>query len=397
MTIDFAINPMTEEFRIHSAEYYSRLLKEQPVARTELDQWLFCRYADVKRILTDHENFQRPSDWSIERKPEGPLREFGKNNMVGMNPPKHTRFRQSAARGFSSRTVLDMEPAIQHLVDKLLDDMVEKESGDFIQDFAFPLPVWVICEMMGISHEDHDLFGQCTADMLASLEMSATPEIFDRGTAAAKILFDYCKDVAAKREKNLGDDLISILINKEKEDKMARDEVIWTAVTMLIAGHETTTHMLGNGMLALINHPEQYRLLSNKPDLAASATEEILRFDPTLYVLFRESRADVEIGGQEIPAGSFLIASLYAANRDPEMFKQPDRFDIRRENARQHLTFAAGRNLCLGHNLARLEGKVAFSRLFRKIGNFQLAGDAVPRNGLMFKGYYSLPMSWQAV
>jgi cytochrome P450 len=155
--------------------------------------------------------------------------------------------------------------------------------------------------------------------------------------------------------------------------------------------------MLGNGMLALINHPEQYRLLSNNPDLAASATEEILRFDPTLYVLFRESRADVEIGGQEIPAGSFLIASLYAANRDPEMFKQPDRFDIRRENARQHLTFAAGRNLCLGHNLARLEGKVAFSRLFRKIGNFQLAGDAVPRNGLMFKGYYSLPMSWQAV
>jgi cytochrome P450 len=396
MTIDFAINPMTEEFRTHSAEYFSRLLKEQPVARTELDQWLFCRHADVKRILTDHENFQRPSDWSIERKPEGPLREFGKNNMVGMNPPKHTRFRQSAARGFSARTVHDMEPAIERLVDKLLDDMVEKEGGDFIRDFAFPLPVWVICEMMGISHEDHDLFGQCTADMLASLEMSATPEIFDRGTAAAKILFDYCKDVAAKREKNLGDDLISILINKEKEDKMARDEVIWTAVTMLIAGHETTTHMLGNGMLALINHPEQYRLLVNNPDLAASATEEILRFDPTLYVLFRESRADVEFGGKEIPAGSFLITSLYAANRDPEIFEQADRFDIQRKNARQHLTFAAGRNLCLGHNLARLEGKVAFSRLFKKIADLQMAGNPVPRNGLMFKGYYSLPMSWQA-
>jgi len=235
MTIDFAVNPMTEEFRTHSGEYYSRLLKERPVARTELDQWLFCRYADVKRILTDHDNFQRPSDWSIERKPEGPLREFGKNNMVGMNPPKHTRFRQSAARGFSSRTVHAMEPAIQRLVDKLLDDMVEKESGDFIQDFAFPLPVWVICEMMGISHEDHGLFGQ------------------------------------------------------------------------------------------------------------------------------------------------------------------PERFDIRRENARQHLSFAAGRNLCLGHNLARLEGKIAFPRLFKKLGNFQLAGDPVPRNGLMFKGYYSLPMSWQAV
>ena len=281
-------------------------------------------------------------------------------------------------------------------VDRLLDDMVEKEGGDFIRDFAFPLPVWVICEMMGISHEDHDLFGRCTADMLASLEMAATPEIFEKGTAAAKTLFDYCKDVARQREKNLGSDLISQLINKEKEDKMARDEVIWTAVTLLIAGHETTTHMIGNGMLALVNHPDQSDLLAGNPDLAANATEEILRYDPTLYVLFRQASSDVEFDGQEIPAGSFLITSLYAANRDPELFPDPDRFDIRRENARQNLTFAAGRHLCLGHNLARLEGKIAFSRLFRKIRDFSLAGDPVPRNGLMFKGYFSLPMSWRA-
>jgi len=396
MAIDFAINPMTEEFRTHSAEYFSRLLIEQPVSRTEQDQWLFCKHADVKCILTDHESFQRPSEWSVNRKPEGPLREFGINNMVGMNPPKHTRFRQSAARGFSARVVHNMEPAITRLVDKLLDDMVEKEGGDFIKDFAFPLPVWVICEMMGIPHEDHDLFGRCTADMLATLEISATADEFERGAAAATILFDYCKDIAAKREKNMGDDLISILINKEKEDKMAREEVIWTAVTMLMAGHETTTHMLGNGMLALVRNPPQYQLLANNPELAANATEEILRIDPTIYVLFRESRVDVEIGGQEIPGGSFLITSLYAANRDPDVFEQPDVFDIQRENARQHLSFGAGRNLCLGHNLARLEGKIAFSRLFKKVGNFQLTGEPVPRNGLMFKGNFSLPMSWQA-
>jgi cytochrome P450 len=396
MAIDFAVNPMTEEFRTHSAEFYSRLLHEQPVVKTELDQWLFCKHADVHRILTDHECFQRPSDWSINRKPEGPLREFGINNIVGMNPPKHTRFRQSAARGFSARVIRAMAPAIERMVDRLLDDMTAKESGDFITEFAFPLPVYVICEMLGISHEDHDMFGRCTADMLASLEMSATPEIFDRGTAAARILFDYCKQVAAKREKNLGEDLISLLIQKENEDKMARDEVIWTAVTMLIAGHETTTHMLGNGMLALLRNPEQYELLATNPELSVNATEEILRYDPTLYVLFRESKVDVEFGDQEIPAGSFLIASLYAANRDPEVFEDPERFDIRRVNADSHLTFAAGRNLCLGHNLARLEGKIAFSRLFQKVGNFQLSGEPVPRNGLMFKGYHSLPMTWQA-
>ncbi len=397
MTIDFSINPMTEEFRTNAADYFERLLKEQPVVKTELDQWLICKHADVLRILTDHENFQRPSNWSVNRKPPGPLREFGINNMVGMNPPMHTRFRQAAAPGFSAKVVKAMEPAIERMVDKLLDNMVQRPGGDFIRDFAFPLPVYVICEMLGIPHDDHDLFGRCTADVLASLEMSATPEVFERGTSAAKILFDYCQDVAVQKEKNPGDDLLSILINKEKEDKLARDESIWIAVTMLIAGHETTTHMLGNGMLALVRNPQQYELLKRNPELSANATEEILRYDPTLYVLFRESLADVEIGGQQIPAGSFLITSLYAANHDPEVFEWPEVFDIQRQNARLHLSFAAGRNLCLGHSLARLEGKIAFSRLFKKLDHFQLAGEPVPRNGLMFKGNFSLPMNWQAV
>ena len=144
MAIDFAINPMTEEFRTNSAAYFSRLLKERPVARTELDQWLFCRYEDVKRILTDHEHFQRPSDWTVNRKPAGPLREFGKNNMVAMNPPRHTRFRQSSAPGLTPKVVKSMEPAIERMVDKLLDGMAEKQGGDFISDFAFWLPVLLL-------------------------------------------------------------------------------------------------------------------------------------------------------------------------------------------------------------------------------------------------------------
>jgi cytochrome P450 len=397
MSIDFAINPMSEDFCANSAGYFSRLLNERPISRTELDQWLFCLHSDVHRILTDHENFQRPSDWSVDRKPEGPLREFGKNNMVGMNPPTHTRFRQSAARGMTRKVVQAMTPKIETLVDHLLERMAQKSGGDFITDFAFPLPVYVICEMLGISHDDHDLFGACTADMLASLEMAATPEVFDRGTRAARILFDYCKDVAAEREKQLGDDLLSMLIQKEHEDKMSREEVVWVAVTMLIAGHETTTHMLGNGMLALIRHPEQMALLAGNPELSGGATEEILRFDPTLYVLFRENIRDVDIGGYHIPAKSFLITSLFAANRDPAVFDDPENFDITRPNAAKHLTFGAGRHLCLGHFLARLEGKIAFAKIFEKLGDFALTADPVPRNGLMFKGNFSLPMSWRTL
>lgn len=397
MTIDFAINPMTEEFRTNCAKFYTRLQAEKPVARTEQGQWLICGYDDVRRILTDHRRFERPDDLSIERKPEGPLRDFGRNNMVSMNAPRHTRFRQSAARAFTPKSIRAMEPAIEKLVDKLLAGMAERDSGDFITEFAFPLPIYVICEMMGISHEDHDMFGECTAAMLASLELAATPEIYEKGTVAARILFEYCKEVAKKREKDPGRDLISLLLEKEREDKMERDELIWVAVTMLIAGHETTTHMLGNGLLALIRHPEQYRLLAEMPELAANATEEILRYDPTLYVLFRRNIDDVELGGERIPAQSFLITSLYAANRDPGVFDNPASFDIRRPNADKNLTFAAGRHLCLGHALARMEGRIAFSRMFQKVGNFELTADPVPRNGLMFRGNLSLPMSWSAV
>jgi cytochrome P450 len=397
MAIEFPINPMTEEFRTHCASHYSTLLRERPVAKTELDQWLLCKHADVLRVLSDHANFQRPSDWSNNRKPEGPLRQFGENNMIGMNPPQHTRFRQCAARAFTRKTVEAMAPKIEQLVDTLLDNMAEKKGGDFITEFAFPLPIYVVCELLGISQQDHDLFARCTAEMLGSLEMAATPEAFDKGTEAARILFSYCKDVATYREKHMGDDLLSLLIHKEREDRMTREEVIWVAVTMLIAGHETTTHMLGNGLLALIRHPSQYELLVNNPDLATNTAEETLRFDPTLYVLFRETVNDVDIGGHHIPAGSFLIPSLYAANRDPEVFENPDTFDIRRPNADKHLAFAAGRNLCLGHALARMEGRIAFSKLFKRVGNFQLAGEPVPRNGLMFRGNTSLPMTWEAL
>ena len=391
-----AINPASEEFRTNCVRHYLRLLREQPVCRTETDQWLVCGYADVKRILTDYEHFQRPVDWSSQRKPPGPLRCFGENNMVAMNPPRHTRFRQSAARGFARRKVQEMAPKIETLVDKLLDAMAEKEAGDFIEDFAFPLPVYVICEMMGISHEEHDLFGECTADMLASLEMSATPEVFDRGARAAEILFNYCKDAAATREGSVGEDLISSLIAKESEDKMSRDEVIWTAVTMLIAGHETTTHMLGNGMLTMIENPDQCQALRADNRLAANATEEILRVDPTLYVLFRETIDDVELSGQRIPAGSFLLASVFAANHDPQVFDRPEQFDIRRSNADEHLSFASGRHLCLGHAVARLEGQIAFSAIFNRLTAIQTSAEPVPRNGLMFRGNFSIPLSWQA-
>ncbi len=394
--INFTIDPMTQEFRTHCADYYAKLLVEQPVVQTVSGHWLICKHADVHRILTDHHDFQRPASWSIDRKPEGPLKECAKNNIVGMNAPTHTRFRQATTPGFTAKVVRAMSHKISQITDDLLDEMARHENGDFIKDFAFPLPVYVICEMMGISHEDHDLFGECTAAMLASLELAASKETMQAASSAAETLYNYCRDAATQRENQEGTDLISLLMQSELEGKMTREEIIWNSINVLMAGHETTTHMLGNGMLALINTPDQLDLLANDPTLASNAVEEILRVDPTVYVLLRTNLTDEIIGDENIPADSILITSLYAANHDPDIFENPDTFNIQRTNAREHLTFGAGRHLCLGQLLARLEGKLAFEKIFQKLTNFTLTSNPVPRNGLMFRGYHSIPMQWEA-
>ncbi|MCB1686601.1 MAG: cytochrome P450, partial [Pseudomonadales bacterium] len=192
----------------------------------------------------------------------------------------------------------------------------------------------------------------------------------------------------------LGDDLLSLLLRHQQEDHLSSDEVVWAAITLLLAGHETTTHLLGNGLLALMHAPGDFDRLFRQPQLIGNAVEEFLRFDPSLYVLFRQTTEPVELDGVAIPAGAILILSLAAANRDPRLFEEPDRLDVSRKNADQHLTFAAGRHLCAGQAVARLEGRIAFERLVRRLHDFELDGDPVPRNGLMFKGYHALPVRY---
>jgi len=395
MNANTALDPTSEEFRTHSAQRFRQLLREQPVARTTQGQWIICRHTDVERILVDRDHFERPQDWTVGRKPAGPLRDFGHNNMIGMNPPRHTRFRHAAAPAFAPGRIRAMRDGIERLVDDLIDRMTGNARGDFIRDFAAPLPIYVICELLGVPREDHDLFARSTAAVLASLEMTATQDTFDRGTAAAKVLFDYCHDIAAQRARQPREDLISLLLSRQESNELTRDEIVWIAVTMLIAGHETTTHMLGNGLLALLQHPDELGRLRADPGLTPGAIEESLRYDPTLYVLFRQTKTAVRIGDEDIPAGSFLMPSLYAANHDPAVFSDPDRFDITRANASRHLTFAGGQHLCLGLALARLEGTVALPRLLARLRTLELDGDPLPRNGLMFRGYLALPMRWQ--
>ncbi|WEK43890.1 MAG: cytochrome P450 [Candidatus Sphingomonas colombiensis] len=393
MNAPLKIDPLSPEFRRNSIAIYQQLLQTQPITALDGGRYLLCGYHDVKRALTDLEAFRRPIEASIARREPGSMSEaFARNNMIGLNPPDNTRYRRAMARAFAPRRVEQLMPAMQKSCDRLIDQMLEKGECDFIHDFALPLPVAIICQMLNIPLEDEHLFAGWSAAMLVGLELSADPNGLAAADKATADLYKYLEEIVAGRRKSPGDDLISTLIEAADAEKIRPEEVIWGSITLLVAGHETTTHLLGNGMLALIRNPDQLQLLRDTPTLAENAVEEFLRYDPSVYVLFRETSENVAFGTTNIPKGAFLILSLAAANRDPSVFADPDRLDITRDNAKQHLAFGAGFHLCLGQAVARLEGRIAFETLVRRVGTIELSGEPTPRDGLMFTGYHKMPV-----
>ena len=393
MAAEIHIDPASFEFRHHAIEIYQQLLREQPVCRLDNGRYLLCRHADVLRALTDLKSYRRPYEWSVATKSEGPFREFTRNNMIAMNPPDNTRFRRAMARTFAPRRIEQMIPGMRLTCDALIDEMAKSDTCDFIEAFALPLPVAIICQMLGIPASDQHLFAHSSATMLAGMELAATPEERLAADEATMTLYRYLEDVVASRTSK-GDDLLSTLIEAAEGASISPAEVVWGAITLLIAGHETTTHLLGNGMLALIRNPEQLALLRARPDLTDNAVEEFLRFDPSVYVLFRETAVDVVVGDISIPKGTFLVLSLAAANRDPAVFADPDRLDIERPNAKAHLAFGAGFHVCLGQAVARVEARVAFETLLRRVKDIGLENEPTAREGLMFKGNYTLPIRY---
>jgi hypothetical protein len=355
---------------------------------------LLCRHEDVAWALTSAE-VQRPTGWSVSRKPPGPFREFGRHNIVGMNAPDHTRLRQAIMPAFTRRRVDALTGFIERTCDALLARMAERRALDFIEEFAMPLPVRVICHLLGIPSSEEKILREGSHAMLAGLEITATPEVLERATRGASTLFEYLQSLAAERDRALGDDLLSLLLTNERAGRLTRDEVVWAAISLLMAGHETTTHLIGNGLLALVRSREQEARLRRDPALIANAVEEFLRYDPPIYVLYRETAADVRVLDTEIAAGTFLVLSIVGANRDPRVFEDPDALDVGRTNAGEHLSFAAGRHLCSGHLLARLEGEIAFAKLLRRLPRFELTAEPTPRQGVMFKGYHAMPIAYE--
>jgi cytochrome P450 len=372
---------------------YRRLREISPVVRAEDGALVVTRHADCVAVTRHPRLGHLPShmmefvraDWA-----DHPALRQLFTSVLAANPPDHTRLRRLVSSSFTARRVQALRPRIAQMVDDLLEPM----SGevDFVQALGFPLPVNVIGELLGIPEPDRAQFQTLVRDWTQVLEV-ITSEVLAVADPAAATIREYLADLTAERRRRPGDDLISALVAAEEDgERLTEDELLTMAALLFAAGFETTTNLLGNSVVALLHNPDQLESLRDRPDLAADAVEELLRFDTPVQLVSRLAWDDVEIAGVSMAGGERIVAYLGAGNRDPERFADPDRLDLARpDNA--PLSFGGGIHFCLGAPLARLEAQIAIPALLARFPRLALAGEPGRRDSLAIRGYTSLPIS----
>ena len=377
MSDDLLFNPLLPEFHADPYPFYRRLREKEPVHQSPMGFWVLTRYEDCVAVLRDQrfgrEEFQQMLSsvyGGDSEKPQLP------RSMLFRDPPDHTRLRALVSKAFTPRMVETMRDHIQEIVDRLLDRVQGAGRMDLMEDLAYPLPVTVICEMLGVPVDDHGSIRGWSADIARSLDAIGLPsdaDIVERGRVARRALADYFRRLVPQRRARPQQDLLSGLIAAEEQgDKLSSDEVIAMCLLLFIAGHETTVNLIGNGTLALLRHPEQLRTLQAEPALIGNAVEELLRYDSPVQRTARITNTEAEVAGQPMPRGTMVITALGAANRDPAQFPDPDVLDVTRKDPR-HISFGFGIHFCLGAPLARVEGQVALGTLLRRMPNLALA------------------------
>ncbi|GAT65680.1 cytochrome P450 [Planomonospora sphaerica] len=315
-------------------------------------------------------------------------------NMLNSDPPDHTRLRRLVAGAFTARRTASLAPRIQEITDRLVDTMEAAGEADLLDDFAFPLPITVICELLGVPSADRADFREWSASLITPAFTEEAARQRDAVNAAVRAYFAGLID---ERRRAPRDDMISALVTaRDEEGLLSEQELLATLTLLLIAGHETTVNLIGNGMLALLTHPAQLGLLRERPELLPGAIEEFLRYEgPVERATFRFATEDMEIAGVPVPKGGVVHVSLGAAGRDPAAFDDPDTLDVTR-TGNHHLAFGHGIHFCLGAPLARLEARIAFETLLSRLPGIRLACPAEDvawrLNGSLIRGLQALPV-----
>jgi pimeloyl-[acyl-carrier protein] synthase len=388
-------DPRSPAFRADPYSSYDALRAVAPVYYWDAwDIWFIARYDDCNTLLRDARLGRGDMGFEIPAEQRA-LFEMQGHWMLLKNPPDHTRLRGLVHKAFTPRIVEQMRDRIQAITDGLLDRVASGRHADLIADLAYPLPVTVIAELLGIPAHDHDQFHTWSDDLARSLDLTDDPEVYNRASRSAEALTEYLRETIARRRRKPQNDLLSALIAAEEGGgRLTEDELYATCALLLVAGHETTVNLIGNGMLALLRHPDQLRQLRAEPRLIKSAIEELLRYDSPVQLTGRVALADLDIRGQMIRAGQQVVFLLGSANHDPARFADPPSLDIRRD-PNPHLAFGSGIHYCLGAPLARLESQIAIGGLLRRMPNLILATEAVMyRDNLTLRGLRALPVTF---
>jgi cytochrome P450 len=380
---------------------YAQIRERGPLQLPGMTLNVFSSFQDCDDVL------RHPSSASDRLKSTAAQREIaegaearpvGPPGFLFLDPPDHTRLRKLVSKAFVPKVVKALEPDITALVDGLLDKVEEQGSFDVVSDLAHPLPVAVICRLLGVPIEDEPKFSHASALLAAALDpvisfTGQAPDSFDEMFQAGLWLREYLRDLIALRRSDPGDDLMSALIHVEESgDQLTEEEIVATCNLLLVAGHETTVNLIANAILAMLRHPSQWAALSADPLRVSAVVEETLRYDPPVQLMGRIAADDMTIGETLVPKGDVMMLLLAAAHHDPAAFDRPDVFDPDRENIR-HLGFGKGPHFCLGAPLARLEAAVALSKVTARFPHARMAGEPQYKPNLTLRGLAALEVA----
>jgi cytochrome P450 PksS len=396
----------SQEFKRDPIPVYTKILEQDPLQRIHMlgrDVWLVTDYEDASALLRDPRISKDLAKAPIntEKQASDPERAYfssvasWRRDMLTTDPPDHTRLRNLVTKAFTPAMIENLRPRIQQIADELLDAVQHKGRMDLIADFAFPLPITVICEMLGVPRDDRQKFHAWTQIIMVLPE---TPEQQKASIAAQEAFIAYIRTLLALKRETPGDDLISSLVQAEEHgDKLSEQELISMTWLLIIAGHETTVNLIGNSVLALLQHPDQLRLLREDPSLITSAIEEMLRFtSPVSLSTGRWANEDIPLHDHVIRKNDTILIALGSANVDPQEFPNPEALDITRQENR-HLAFGKGIHYCLGAPLARVEGQIAIATLLRRLPDLRLAADPdslIWKPSLILHGLTAMPVEF---